>query len=97
MSYMKWGNCYDTTFCGALKPGAKIIESPDRPTKTGLIDDSEGNLVEGEVPDYDWFPIVNFRRVHGCRYTPYKGDSEWVKAANRSLREAAQNNFMNRR
>lgn len=57
---------------------------------------------DGPDPSYDdgkqmvWYhPLWATHRVRGYKYTPYRGDTDWVKQANQSMSEAAQYNFAN--
>ena len=52
---------------------------------------------EKQPDTLDFFPSVDFSRVTGYRYKPYKKGSElWRNAANKLLSSKAQSNFQNR-
>jgi len=40
-----------------------------------------------------WYPHYPKSHVHGEKYTPYQGRSEWERAANQSMAEDARSNF----
>lgn len=44
-------------------------------------------------PAEDFAPFYSPSRVRGANYTPYAGSSEWVKAANQAMAEAAASNW----
>jgi hypothetical protein len=62
-----------------------------------LFHDDEIFVRSRSCPGPGWFPVVNWRRVHGDRYTPYVGKSDWVVAANRKLALLARDNRQRRR
>jgi hypothetical protein len=41
----------------------------------------------------DWFPAYPHSRIHGIKYSYYSGDSDWVRAANKSMAINANYNF----
>lgn len=56
--------------------------------------DSDGNIVTSEAcPGEYWWPLINQRRINGATYRPYRGDSEWVQAANKFMAAQAQRNW----
>lgn len=59
--------------------------------------DGKKVAVSEKRPGEYWYPVVNFRRVHGPEYRPYEtGSTEWRRAANHVLASAAQTNFEKR-
>jgi hypothetical protein len=44
-------------------------------------------------PNGEWFAVYAANRVHGDKYTPYQGQSQWELSANRAMAEEAKANF----
>lgn len=56
--------------------------------------DGKNVVVSETCPSEDWYPVINFKRVHGSTYEPYKkGSAQWLKEANRDLSNRARSNF----
>ncbi len=57
----------------------------------------EGTRVRSTTrPTGEWFPAWSARRIHGDRYEYYNGSSDWINAANASMKQAANDNFRSR-
>lgn len=69
---------------------------PDMDVPIGL-DENDEPIYEKQPDTRDFIPSVDFKRVRGHAYTPYKKGSDlWRNAANESLKSAANANFRNR-
>lgn len=59
------------------------------------ICETDGSTPESPTDKYGlaWLPLVNFRRVTGDKFVPYKGNTAWHITANFYLKEKANSNF----
>ena len=90
---MKWvhQNDFDEA-TGLPAERARVFFGPEPPASILELPGTE----KREVPDHEYIPIVNLRRVRGWAYTPYQGDSYFALRANELLASIAQGNFQNR-
>ena len=57
------------------------------------INEDGKTIKSNSRPLGEWYPHYAASRVHGDRYMPYQGRSEWEQAANASMAEKAKSNF----